>query len=75
MERIYLDNASTSFPKAEGVAEAVYQYIKECGCNINRGGYDEAYQAEELVLETRQRRKPASAAMMTSPAFGASRRP
>ena len=55
MERIYLDNASTSFPKAEGVAEAVYQYIKECGCNINRGGYDEAYQAEELVLETRQR--------------------
>ena len=40
MERIYLDNASTSFPKAEGVAEAVYQYIKECGCNINRGGYD-----------------------------------
>ena len=55
MERIYLDNASTSFPKAEGVAEAVYQYIKECGCNINRGGYDEAYQAEELVLETRQK--------------------
>ena len=55
MERIYLDNASTSFPKAEGVAEAVYHYIKECGCNINRGGYDEAYQAEELVLETRQR--------------------
>ena len=29
MERIYLDNASTSFPKAEGVAEAVYHYIKD----------------------------------------------
>ena len=55
VERIYLDNASTSFPKAEGVVEAVYHYIKECGCNINRGGYDEAYQAEELVLETRQK--------------------
>ena len=54
MERIYLDNASTSFPKAEGVAEAVYHYIKDCGCNINRGGYDEAYQAEEIVLRTRQ---------------------
>lgn len=55
MERIYLDNASTSFPKAEGVAEAVYNFIKECGCNINRGGYDEAYQAEGIVLDTRQR--------------------
>lgn len=54
MERIYLDNASTSFPKAVGVAEAVYHYIKDCGCNINRGGYDEAYQAEEIVLRTRQ---------------------
>ena len=54
MERIYLDNASTSFPKAEGVAEAVYHYLKDCGCNINRGGYDEAYQAEEIVLRTRQ---------------------
>ena len=54
MERIYFDNASTSFPKAEGVAEAVYHYLKDCGCNINRGGYDEAYQAEETVLRTRQ---------------------
>ena len=54
MERIYFDNASTSFPKAEGVAEAVYHYLKDCGCNINRGGYDEAYQAEEIVLRTRQ---------------------
>ena len=31
MERIYFDNASTSFPKAEGVAEAVYHYMKDCG--------------------------------------------
>ena len=54
MERIYLDNASTSFPKVPGVAEAVYHYISDCGCNINRGGYDEAYQAEETVLHTRQ---------------------
>ena len=55
MERIYLDNASTSFPKAPGTAEAMYDYVKSCGCNVSRGGYDEAYQAEELVLETRQR--------------------
>ena len=55
MERIYLDNASTSFPKAPGVAEAMYDYVKHCGCNVGRGGYDEAYQAEELVLDTRRR--------------------
>ena len=54
MERIYFDNASTSFPKAPGVSEAVYHYIKDCGCNVNRGGYSEAYQAEEAVLCTRQ---------------------
>ena len=54
MERIYFDNASTSFPKAPGVSEAVYHYIKYCGCNVNRGGYSEAYQAEEAVLCTRQ---------------------
>lgn len=54
MERIYLDNASTSFPKPDGVAEAVYHYIRDCGCNVNRGGYDGAYQTEELVLQTRQ---------------------
>lgn len=55
MERIYLDNASTSFPKAPGTAEAMYDYVKSCGCNVSRGGYDEAYRAEELVLDTRQR--------------------
>ena len=53
MERIYLDNASTSFPKAEGVAEAMCGYVQNCGCNVSRGGYDEAYQAEEQVLDTR----------------------
>ena len=52
MERIYLDNASTSFPKAEGVAEAMCGYVQNCGCNVSRGGYDEAYQAEEQVLDT-----------------------
>ena len=55
MERIYLDNASTSFPKAPGAAEAMYDYVKSRGCNVSRGGYDEAYQTEKLVLDTRQR--------------------
>ena len=31
MKRIYLDNASTAFPKAPGTGEAVRKYIEE-GC-------------------------------------------
>ena len=53
MQKIYLDQASTSFPKAPGTAEAVCRFITECGCNIARGGYAGAYSAEELVFDTR----------------------
>ncbi|MGI5910527.1 MAG: aminotransferase class V-fold PLP-dependent enzyme [Sphaerochaetaceae bacterium] len=55
MDRIYLDTASTSFPKAPGVAEAMANFILSNGCNINRGGYAQAYEAEELVFDTRER--------------------
>lgn len=54
MEKIYLDNASTTFPKPEVVPRAVYRYMTEVGSNINRGCYDSAYDVEELVFETRQ---------------------
>ena len=51
---IYLDNASTTFPKPETVPQAVYRYMTAQGVNINRGCYDSAYDVEELVFETRQ---------------------
>ena len=54
MKRIYLDNAATSFPKAPGVADAVYEYLTNVGSNINRGAYQEAIEAEETVFETRE---------------------
>ena len=54
MNKIYLDNASTTFPKPESVPQAVYQYMTTQGSNINRGCYDSAYDVEELVFETRQ---------------------
>lgn len=54
MKKRYLDNASTTFPKPETVAQAVYEYMTEMGCNINRGCYDSAYSVEEQILETRQ---------------------
>ncbi len=54
MDAIYLDNASTTFPKPKAVPEAMYHYMTRSGSNINRGCYDRAYAVEELVYETRQ---------------------
>ena len=54
MESIYLDNASTTFPKPETVPHAVYEYMTHVGSNINRGGYESAYSVAEAVFETRQ---------------------
>lgn len=54
MNKIYLDNAATSFPKAPGVSDRMKYYIDNIGANINRGGYSEQYKAEEIVFETRQ---------------------
>ena len=54
MRTVYLDNAATSYPKAPGVGAAMADYIERVGCNIGRGGYEGAYQAEETVLRTRQ---------------------
>ena len=54
MNKIYLDNASTTFPKPREAAEAVYRYMTGMGSNINRGCYESAYQVSEAVFETRQ---------------------
>lgn len=52
MQQIYLDNASTTFPKPEAVADAVYQYITHTGTNISRGTC--ATNTEDLVFATRE---------------------
>ena len=55
MSKIYLDNGSTSFPKAPGVGRAMADFIEKVGVNIGRGGYEEAYSAAEVVLDTREK--------------------
>ena len=52
MQQIYLDNASTTFPKPQAVADAVYQYITHAGTNISRGTC--AASSEDLVFATRE---------------------
>ncbi|WP_273061209.1 aminotransferase class V-fold PLP-dependent enzyme [Colibacter massiliensis] len=55
MEKLYLDNAATTFPKPAVVPDAMSDFIKNHGVNINRGSYAPAYDMEELVFNTRRR--------------------
>lgn len=55
MRKVYLDNGSTSFPKAPGVGRAMGQFIDDIGCNVGRGGYESSYSLAEQILETREK--------------------
>lgn len=55
MKKLYFDNGSTSFPKAPGVGKAMCDYIENVGVNVSRGGYEDAYDVAEQVLDTRER--------------------
>ncbi len=55
MKKVYLDNGSTSFPKAPNVGTAMKEYIDQVGCNVGRGGYESAYSLAERVLGTREK--------------------
>lgn len=55
MQKIYFDNGSTSWPKAPKVGEAMARLLMQGAFNINRGNYEEAYEVEGMVLETREK--------------------
>jgi cysteine desulfurase family protein len=52
---IYLDNASTSWPKPEAVAESVAEAIREAGGNPGRGQHRPAERAYRVVEGARAR--------------------
>jgi cysteine desulfurase/selenocysteine lyase len=54
-ERLYLDNAATSWPKPESVYQAVDRYLRSNGAGAGRGVYREAVEADRLVEGARQR--------------------
>jgi cysteine desulfurase family protein len=54
LTKIYFDNACTTFPKPASVSAAVVHYMQSIGANISRGGYESAYTADEIVIETRE---------------------
>ncbi|HZS45050.1 MAG TPA: aminotransferase class V-fold PLP-dependent enzyme [Blastocatellia bacterium] len=46
---IYLDNASTSFPKPESVYRRMTEFLRESGANPGRAGHKMAVQAEREI--------------------------
>ena len=55
MDRIYLDNSATSFPKPEAVTEAMVRFAHECGASAGRGAYAEAKACEQIIATCRAR--------------------
>lgn len=54
MRRIYLDNSATSFPKAPGMADAIYDYLKNGAVNINRTESNEAFSVFDRIYTLRE---------------------
>jgi cysteine desulfurase family protein len=53
-DRIYLDNAATSFPKPPRVMEAMVDYARRLGVS-GRGGYAEVRETQALIERCRER--------------------
>ena len=53
--RLYMDNASTSFPKPKGVGEAMADFALLVGASAGRGAYAEAAESGEIVGRCREK--------------------
>lgn len=51
---VYLDNAATSYPKPDVVAEEMMEYLKNNGATSARGAYKRAIEADKKVYEARK---------------------
>lgn len=54
MSLIYLDNAATSYPKPESVAERVGEVLRDIGGNPGRGSHRMALEAGRVVFKARE---------------------
>ena len=52
---IYLDNASTTFPKPKVVADSIYDYITNIGGNANRSGSSNSLDSSRYLLTAREK--------------------
>lgn len=52
---VYLDNASTSFPKAPGVSTSIEETISKYSVSISRGTFMKAYDVQSKIIDVRER--------------------
>lgn len=52
---IYLDNASTCFPKAIGVATEIENFVENDSYSINRGTYMNSYKLQSKIIDVRDK--------------------
>lgn len=55
MKSVYFDNASTSWPKAPGVTDAMTDFMENIGCNTGRGTYRRAFSVSRTVYDAREK--------------------
>ncbi|MGC8560532.1 MAG: aminotransferase class V-fold PLP-dependent enzyme [Phycisphaerae bacterium] len=53
--RVYLDNAATSYPKPPTVMEAMVEYARHCGASAGRGAYAEAQMSAAVLRGCREK--------------------
>ena len=49
---VYLDNASTSFPKPKSVCDSMYNFIANIGGNSGRSNHTNALESNRYVFDT-----------------------
>ncbi len=52
---VYLDNASTSFPKPESVYQAAEKFMRYGGASPGRGSYPKAQESERILIKLRSK--------------------
>ncbi|MGL5647988.1 MAG: aminotransferase class V-fold PLP-dependent enzyme [Clostridium sp.] len=52
--KVYLDNASTTFPKPAIVSESIFNYLTNVGGNANRSTSSNSLESNKIVFKTRK---------------------
>jgi cysteine desulfurase family protein len=55
LNRVYLDNGATSYPKPKNVTLEMLYFMTEIGVNPGRGGYNSSLEAGRIILDTRDK--------------------
>lgn len=53
--KVYLDNASTTFPKPNVVSDSIYNYLVNIGGNANRSNHSNALESNREIFLARER--------------------